>query len=142
MRWFYESGASVLAATLRWRTPQEIECRKELQDMKKIRLNAVAVAVAESNSGTISTELLEVLKKAHAAGHNAEEDCVFEKIPAEPRGIICGCPLSEEAEAVLLVRGRMGDREAKQVFFAAYEGLVKKRAAAFLPPWERQEARG
>ena len=99
--------------------------------MKKIRLNAVAEAVAESNGGTISTELLEVLKKAHAAGLNAEGDCVFEKIPAEPRCITYGCPLSEEAEAVLLVRGRMGDREAKQVFFAAYEGLVKKRAASF-----------
>lgn len=99
--------------------------------MKKIRLNAVAEAVAESNGGTISTELLGVLKKAHAAGLNAEEDCVFEKIPAEPRCITYGCPLSEEAEAVLLVRGRMGDREAKQVFFAAYQGLVKKRAASF-----------
>ena len=32
---------------------------------------------------------------------------------------------------MLLIRGRMGDREAKQVFFAAYEGLVKKRAASF-----------
>ena len=32
---------------------------------------------------------------------------------------------------LLLIRGRMGDREAKQVFFAAYEGLVRKRAASF-----------
>ena len=109
--------------------------------MKKIRLNAVAEAVAESNGGTISSELLEVLKKAHAAGLNAEWDCAFEKIPAEPRCITYSCPLSEEAEAVLLVCGRMGDREAKQIFFAAYEGLVKKRAAS-LPPWERQEAPG
>lgn len=111
--------------------PQEIECRKELQDMKKIKLNAVAEAVAKSNGGTISTELLRVLKLAQAAGLNAEGDCIFEKIPAEPRRITYGCPLSEEAEAVLLVRGRMGDREAKQVFYAAYEGLVKKRAASF-----------
>lgn len=126
-----EVASVLLAAALRRRMSQEIECRKELQDMKKIRLNAVAEAVAESNGGTISTELLEVLKKAHAAGLNAEGDCVFEKIPTEPRCITYGCPLSEEAEAVLLVRGRMGDREAKQVFFAAYEGLVKKRAASF-----------
>ena len=111
--------------------PKEIECRKELQDMKKIKLNAVADAVAEANGGMISTELLEVLKLAHAAGLNAEGDCAFKKIPAEPRRITYGCPLSEEAEAVLLIRGRMGDREAKQVFFAAYEGLVKKRAASF-----------
>ena len=99
--------------------------------MKKIKLNAVAKAVAEANGGTISTELLEVLKLAHAAGLNADYKCTFEKIPAEPRRITYGCPLSEEAEAVLLVRGRMGDREAKQIFFAAYEGLVKKRAASF-----------
>lgn len=99
--------------------------------MKKIKLNAVAEAVAEANGGTISTELLETLKLAQAAGLNAEGDCTFEKISAEPRNITYGCPLSEEAEAVLLIRSRMGDREAKQIFFAAYEGLVKKRAAAF-----------
>ena len=87
--------------------------------------------MAETNSGTISTELLGVLKLANAAGLNAEEDCAFEKILAEPRRITYSCPLSEEAETVLLIRGRMGDREAKQVFFAAYEGLVKKRAASF-----------
>lgn len=99
--------------------------------MKKIKLNAVAEAVAEANGGTISTELLGVLKLAHAAGLNAEGDCAFDKIPAEPRCITYGCPLSEEAEAVLLIRGRIGDREAKQIFFAAYEGLVKKRASSF-----------
>lgn len=99
--------------------------------MKKIKLNAVAEAVAEANRGMISTELMGVLKLAHAAGLNAERDCAFEKIPAEPRCLTYGCPLSEEAEAVLLIRGRMGDREAKRIFFAAYEGLVKKRAASF-----------
>ena len=57
---------------MKWGMPQEIECRKELQDMKKIKLNAVAEAVAESNGGTISTELLRVLKLAQAAGLNAE----------------------------------------------------------------------
>ena len=60
--------------------PQEIECRKELQDMKKIKLNAVAKAVAAANGGMISTELLETLKKAHAAGLNAEDACAFERI--------------------------------------------------------------
>lgn len=99
--------------------------------MKKIKLNAVAEAVAEANGGAISTELLGVLKKAQAAGLNAEGDGTFEEIPAEPRRIIYGCPLSGEAEAVLLIRGRMGDREAKRAFFAAYEGLVRKRAASF-----------
>lgn len=72
-----------------------------------------------------------LVKEAHAAGLNAEDACAFERVPAEPRRITYGCPLSEEAEAVLLIRGRMGDREAKRVFFAAYEGLVRKRAAAF-----------
>lgn len=47
--------------------------------MKKIKLNAVAEVVAEANGGTISTELLGVLKKAHAAGLNAEYKCIFEK---------------------------------------------------------------
>ena len=91
----------------------------------------VAEAVAEANGGIISTELLGVLKEAHAAGLNAEDVCMFEKFPAEPRRITYGCPLSGEAEAMLLIRGRMGDREAKQAFFTAYEGLVRKRAAAF-----------
>lgn len=131
MEWFGWGGVSIPAVILWRKMPREIECRKELRDMKKIKLNAVAEAVAEANGGMISTELLGVLKEAHAAGLNAEGVCTFEKIPAEPRHITYGCPLSEEAEAVLLVRGRMGDREAKQVFFAAYEGLVRKRAAAF-----------
>ncbi len=119
------------AVTLKCRLSQEIECGKELWNMKKIKLNAVAEAVAEANGGTISTELLRVLKEAHSVGLNAEDVCTFEKIQAEPRRITYGCPLSGEAEAVLLVRGRLGDREAKRVFFAAYEGLVKKRAASF-----------
>ncbi|MCI9072543.1 MAG: HTH domain-containing protein [Lachnospiraceae bacterium] len=99
--------------------------------MKKIKLNAAAEAVAKANGGMISTELLGVLREAHAAGLNTEDVCAFEMIPAEQKHITYGCPLSEEAEAVLQIRGRMGDREAKQVFFAAYEGLVRKRAAAF-----------